>query len=67
MRKICILILLFCSLRASAADGDSVRHVGFSVSLMPHWQIAMDQYERMATEEAGLCLRRRVGLHVGSG
>ena len=47
MRNICILILLFCSLRASAADGDSVRHVGFSFSLMPHWQIAMDQYERM--------------------
>ena len=47
MRRILSLwLLLGCMTLHAATEGDSARHVGYTVFTGPAWQIAMDEYER---------------------
>lgn len=46
MRKLLTMILTTVALGCYAAEGDTVRQVGYTVFAGPAWQIAMDEYER---------------------
>lgn len=47
MRQITLFLLLCtCLTTRAATEGDTARHVGYSVFVLPQWQIAMDEYER---------------------
>ncbi len=61
MRKLLTLILTMMALCSHAADtdGDTARHVGFTVYAYPQWQIAMDEYERQ-----WLCDKRAFAVGV---